>query len=331
MIAEQMEELLKKKQTLTCIKFELINACNLKCIHCYVADRSMQLKTEYLNFEDICCVLEQVKEMGTTNIILTGGEPLLHPDFKNIVHIIKNMNFILTLFTNATLINPQNISCIEKCDLVEITRYGCSEETYETTTNTQGSYAKYLSALKLLKEHKVRFVERAMLLKTNEIDIEEFRDICGNRIGTYIFSENNDDYAAKARASDKVLVEYYKKTCSLSEYNSKPNAAVCNFAETNLSIKCNGNIVPCINWPTPLGNIQKHSIKDIWQGSQINKLREKNQFQTFKKCFECEDNIYLTHLCPSDNMYEMNDCKLVSTEKCRICRLKKQAMQEKER
>lgn len=56
------------------------------------------------------------------------------PRIKKVVDEIKDMNFILTLFTNATLINQTNILCVKKCDLVEVTRYGCTKTTYEQTT-----------------------------------------------------------------------------------------------------------------------------------------------------------------------------------------------------
>lgn len=331
MVVERVEKLLKQRRILACIKLEITNACNLKCIHCYVADRDKFCKYKYLEYKDICHVLEQAQMMGTTNVVLTGGEPLLHPEIEKIVKKIKSMNFILTIFTNGTLISAENIAFLKSCDLIEVTRYGCSKETYESTTCVKDSYKKYLSAVKILQNNGVRFIERAMLLRTNERDIEKFKKICQNRIGTYVFSKDNDNYAAKARASDRALIEYYKTSYSHNDFKRyKHNEIICNFAQANLCIKCNGDIVPCINWPEAIGNIHVQTIQEIWEGTQIKKLRLINKFKTFQKCLNCENNIFLTHLCLSDNMYERNDYATVSDEKCRLCNLKKRAMLEKE-
>ncbi|MBF0538226.1 MAG: radical SAM protein [Nitrospirae bacterium] len=68
--------------------FVLTDYCNIKCIHC-----SMDCgpgKNTHLPHKDIVSLLKQLIELGIFEIALNGGEPVLHPDFFNIVQTIKD-------------------------------------------------------------------------------------------------------------------------------------------------------------------------------------------------------------------------------------------------
>ena len=51
-------------------------------------------------------ILDEIKDAGCLWLLLTGGEPLLRPDFLEIYQYAKHKGFLLTLFTNGTLLTP---------------------------------------------------------------------------------------------------------------------------------------------------------------------------------------------------------------------------------
>ena len=97
--------------------FELTARCNLHCKMCFVRvdekaihDSGKRERTA----EEWIHMAEQAAEAGTLKLLLTGGEVTLRPDFPEIYEAIAKMGFVLTVFTNATLISDQVMSVFER-------------------------------------------------------------------------------------------------------------------------------------------------------------------------------------------------------------------------
>ncbi len=87
---------------------EVTQRCNLRCMHCYIplSKRKGPRKVE-LSISEIQHILDEIKEAGCLWLLLTGGEPLLRTDFLDIYKFAKHKGFLLTLFTNGTLLTPR--------------------------------------------------------------------------------------------------------------------------------------------------------------------------------------------------------------------------------
>ncbi len=81
---------------------------------------------------------------GMLFLLLTGGEVFLRPDFFDIYTPLTRMGFILTLFTNGTLVTDSVATRLAEAppSRTEITLYGATAETYEAITGVPGSYAR---------------------------------------------------------------------------------------------------------------------------------------------------------------------------------------------
>ena len=80
----------------------LINACNLTCSFCCFANRDMG---DMIPTEKVKQALDSFKKIGVTGIEFTGGgEPTLHPDFKEIVIYAHSLGFKLGICTNGARI-----------------------------------------------------------------------------------------------------------------------------------------------------------------------------------------------------------------------------------
>ena len=91
---------------LCCLFLELTDACNMSCLHC--GSRCSQKNADFLPVNSIYSLLDTVAEhYPPENILicLTGGEPLLHPGFFDIVSYIQKKGFPWGMTTNATLID----------------------------------------------------------------------------------------------------------------------------------------------------------------------------------------------------------------------------------
>ncbi|MBR2835197.1 MAG: radical SAM protein [Coriobacteriales bacterium] len=90
------------------LTIELTERCNYNCLHCFNAADS-ERSAEELSLDDIRRILEGAVECGISHVMLTGGEPLLHRDFLEIVQIIQDKGLELyAVNTNGAFIT-QNI------------------------------------------------------------------------------------------------------------------------------------------------------------------------------------------------------------------------------
>ncbi len=88
----------------------LSNSCNLACRHCWIVPRFIDGQPDpgdTIDFNHLQDAIIEAKPLGLNRIKLTGGEPLLHPDFKKIVSFITHQDLSLFMETNGTLITRQ--------------------------------------------------------------------------------------------------------------------------------------------------------------------------------------------------------------------------------
>ena len=92
--AAKIKKRMVKEHSLRSVFFELTNGCNLRCLHC--GSSCGEEKAVFLPVALIEKTLRSVADnVGTDDIlvVLTGGEPLLHPDFFEIVRLINDFGF----------------------------------------------------------------------------------------------------------------------------------------------------------------------------------------------------------------------------------------------
>lgn len=157
---------------------ELSYRCNLRCQHCYVAHGHTGIpgKRE-LALVEIQRILDEVVEAGCVWLLLTGGEPLLRPDFKEIYSYAKRKGMLVTLFTNGTLITPRLADFLAEWRPIniEITLYGNTQATYERVTGMPGAHAQVRRGIELLLERGLPLKLKTMLMTLNVQELEAMR------------------------------------------------------------------------------------------------------------------------------------------------------------
>jgi MoaA/NifB/PqqE/SkfB family radical SAM enzyme len=89
--------------------FNLIRRCNLACQHCYSISADVDFPGE-LATSDIVRTIEDLRAFGVPALILSGGEPLLHPDLCEIGTRAKALGLYVGLSTNGTLIDDARVA-----------------------------------------------------------------------------------------------------------------------------------------------------------------------------------------------------------------------------
>ncbi|MBS4052395.1 MAG: heme d1 biosynthesis radical SAM protein NirJ [Methylomonas sp.] len=152
--------------------WNLIRRCNLTCKHCYTTSADIDFPGE-LTTPEIFTVMDDLKAFKVPVLILSGGEPLLHPDIFAISQRARDMGFYVALSSNGTLINESNIKQIAAIDYQYI---GVSldgmREAHDKFRQKQGSFDASLAGIRLCREHGIKAGVRFTLTQDNAHDFE---------------------------------------------------------------------------------------------------------------------------------------------------------------
>jgi len=182
-------EKMGKRRTALSFDFEVTDRCNLNCRHCYInvpaGDRAA--KRREVSTAEAGRIGAEAASLSVLWCLITGGEPLLRKDFFEVYLTLKRLGFLISVYTNATLVGPEHIRFFKKYPPrdIEVTVYGVTEKTYERVTRVPGSFAAFRRGLDLLLESGVKVRLKAMALRSNYHELPAIADFCRARTKDY--------------------------------------------------------------------------------------------------------------------------------------------------
>ncbi len=148
------EERESRTYPLNQIYFYLTEGCNLRCRHCWIAPKYQSEGNTYpaLDLDLFKSIIEQAKPLGLTGVKLTGGEPLLHPEIKEILEYIRTEDLSLTVETNGVLCTPGLAQKMAECKntFVSVSLDGAEAETHEWVRGVAGCFDEAIEGLRNL-------------------------------------------------------------------------------------------------------------------------------------------------------------------------------------
>lgn len=324
---------LRKHPRLVYLFFELTDKCNMKCLHCGSSCKGSN--HTYLEKEQIYKVLEEVAEKYGTNsvmICLTGGEPMLHPDFYEIIMHIHNTGFGWGMTSNGTLINeetalmlseahmgsisisldglaPEHNFLRNRLDAFQLAENGiksllsCEKYRGGITQVTTVVHKKNIDTLDTIYE----YLKRIGLLEWRLTNI----DPIGRTLENKDLSLDNDDFVKlltyirdkRFDTNNDMNVTYGCAHYLTAEWErmTRDNYFICGAGINVAGILCNCDIYSCFDIERRpelvQGNIKMDNFVDVWE----------NRFQIYRKdrtlecsmCKECEDKF----VCGADSYH----------------------------
>ncbi len=300
---------------------ELLPLCNMHCKMCY-ARMSKEQMDQYApmhTWKEWLNVLEQAKEMGMLFLLLTGGEPFLYPDFKELYLELKKMGIFVSINTNGTLINDEIAEYLasDPPRRVNITLYGSSDQTYARLCGNRKGFTQVMNAIELLQKRKIDIKFNCSLTPYNLGEMDDIYKIGENlnipiEMGYYMFPsirENNianvkyrltpqqaayakfkiQQYQAKRRKIDfkefvKETLHSYKNYHQTEEYKS---GFTCRSGNSVFWINYDGTMTPCSFVKNPKVSVFKNSFEECWK-QIVTGTMEKHLSE---KCHNCKKNI----------------------------------------
>jgi heme d1 biosynthesis radical SAM protein NirJ len=181
-----------RKPAAPVVIWNLIRRCNLTCKHCYTTSTDINFPNE-LSTEEIYAVMDDLKAFKVPVLILSGGEPLLHPDIFSISRRAKDMGFYVALSTNGTKISADNIDEIADINYQYI---GVSldgiKDTHDQFRRVKGSFDQALHGIHLCLEKGIKVGLRFTLTQDNHQDFPALLQLMDdNNIDKFYLSHLN--------------------------------------------------------------------------------------------------------------------------------------------
>jgi SynChlorMet cassette radical SAM/SPASM protein ScmF len=159
------------------IYFYLTEGCNLACRHCWLAPQLEKKNIQYptLPSELFEKAIQEARPLGLNSVKLTGGEPLLHPQFTRFIEIIRQEDLGLTVETNGVLCTPAIAKEISKLKnrFVSVSLDGAEPESHDRMRGVKGSFKKAQQAIKYLAEAGIHPQVIMTITRFNKGQIED--------------------------------------------------------------------------------------------------------------------------------------------------------------
>lgn len=147
---------------------DLTYRCNHNCVHCWLRlGVHDEAQAGELDFSEIRRIVDEARLLGVRNWSISGGEPLLRPDFPEIFEYITSRCISYSLNTNGTLITPEISRLLTAKGSKMVALYGATRETYETVTRNPDGFEQLMQGLRYLQEAGAGFIVQLIPMKAN--------------------------------------------------------------------------------------------------------------------------------------------------------------------
>ena len=153
---------------------DLTYRCNNTCRHCWLwLPPDAQQCREELSFEEIRRIVDEARAMGCQAWAISGGEPMLRPDFAEIFAYITRKAVHYKLNTNGTLITPEIARLLTRKGNKMVALYGATAEVHDGVTRNPGSFEATMRGFAYLKEAGAGFTVQIVPMRANYHQYDE--------------------------------------------------------------------------------------------------------------------------------------------------------------
>jgi radical SAM protein with 4Fe4S-binding SPASM domain len=327
------------------VSIEVTRRCPLECLHCYnnLPMGDMEAKKRELTREEHFKVLDELVEMGCFWLLYTGGEIFARKDFLEIYTYAKQKGFLITLFTNGTMINETIADYLAEWPpfAIEITLYGRTRETYEALTAIPGSYDRCLRGIKLLKERGLPLKLKTVATSINKHEVVAMRQFAEEELGVEFKMDgqinprldcSQSPLAVRLTPEEVVALDMnapkgaseYRRLAKHDQENP-PNLSQidtvyhCGGGMTGFAINAYGEVGICVISQQETFSVREDGVQRVWEDSLL-RLRSVKRTRV-TKCEQCRIQS-LCGMCPANGEMENGDRESPVDFLCHVAHLR---------
>jgi radical SAM protein with 4Fe4S-binding SPASM domain len=325
------------------VSIEVTHRCPLECQHCYnnLPMSDPNARKEELTFEEHVHLLDELVNLGCLWLLYTGGEIFARKDFLDIYTEAKKRGFLITLFTNGTMITPRIADHLAKYRPfnIEITLYGATKETYEALTRIPGSFDRCMRGIALLLERNLPLKLKTVPTSVNAHEVYEMKRFAEKDLGVEfkfdpLVNPRTDcsQSPLAVRLSPEQAVELeFRDPARRGEYlrlieselaanlPASTKRYTCGGGHNGCAIDPKGKMTICVLSHRDGYDIRSGSFEQGWQG----RLKEIRETKTSGKtiCTDCRIKT-LCSMCPANGELEGGDAEKPVDFLCQVAHLR---------
>lgn len=325
---------------------EITRRCPLECAHCYnnlpMADADA--RRGELSYEEHCRILDELAEVGTLWLLFTGGEIFARRDFLDIYTYAKRKGFLITLYTNGTLLTEKIADYLAEWRpfSIEITLYGRTRETYERLTGIAGSFDKCLRGIQLLRERGLPLKLKTVAVTINKHEVFEMGRFAEEELNVEfkydsLMSPRIDcsDSPLAVRLSAEEVVEldladperlgaWHKLAADLENPISWGDDVYhCGGGLTSFAVDPEGRMSICVLSHRDVYDLRRGTVAEGWEGF-LSEVRSRKETRP-TKCTACQIRASCG-MCPANGELENRDAEAPVDFLCEVTHLRTHAL-----
>lgn len=256
------------------IKFDITDACNLKCKMCYYAKNSGQ----EVPFNNILYILKQMNRVPV-RLDLLGGEPLLRDDICELIKFAKSYTAIkeIILYTNGTLVTKKLARDLVSVGLDKaiVTFISNDSQKHDSFTGVRGSWNQVVDGIKNFLKAGIKTYTFTVLHSENIMDFEDIHEFVRNKLKItplfyqYVPQSQKDPLLVSSElwnaVKHKILYKYSPEHFNYIRRILTFCGRICLGGYYVISIKTDGVVTPCpFIYDICLGNAFGQNIWDVF-------------------------------------------------------------------
>jgi len=301
-----------------CFIWELTLACNLRCLHC--GSSAGKARENELTLKEALKLVKDLAELGTHEVCLMGGEPLIRKDWYEIAKEVRNYGMSLSIISNAYNISDDVINKFRKLEphAISTSLDGGTAKTHDHIRGINGSFDRVMKYLELSRKADLPTSAITTVSRLNFKELPLIKDLLFDRFIAWQIQTaspigrfprdlvlNEEEFYALGLFIAVLKQKYTSRQMPvigahcLGYYSSKipelgilPEWIGCQAGVSICSVQSDGFVKGCLSTPDEFieGNIRERSIIDFW--NDPNSFKYNRQFKKEDLGENCKDCKY---------------------------------------
>lgn len=268
-------EKVEKGESIAILQFQYDYTCNFRCTHCCISKFQGKKDSKAFTIKDVKELARQADVMGLAEFVISGGEPMVFPDFDELVAAINPKKFYIVSDTNGWFLDDKRAKHLKNIgvDKIQLSLDGLLPDDHDTFRRKPGSHQRVMRAIDAAKNAGLNIIIQTVVWK-QRVRSQELLDFLkfGRKKGVGIIIsfakpigawEGNLDILVNN--DDLNYIRGLEKKYNVFTHLT-PGYGIdlgCIAVKRMVSITKYGDIMPCPFIQISLGNFFKEPLKKI--------------------------------------------------------------------
>ena len=280
------------------IMIKLTNRCNFKCGFCSQGEA----KNTSINIDTVKKILDEAKMYGVSEIVYSGGEPLLYSNFEEVISYGKQQGLVQTLVTNGYFLDQYMAVVKDNISHIGISLHG-DEKTHDEAVGFSGAYHKIVQNIEAVSacdkvpqltlnftitENNVHAIHEVITFaKMHKCTLSVARlNQIGKSSQNEKIKQTIDEFFAGISDESDIRVSNVIPVCQMQS-NKRHLSHGCSAGIASVCIDADSTVRICGSATHSFGSLSEHSLYEIWNNQDFQRFRSLEWMPSL--CKNCRD------------------------------------------